>query len=159
MRILCFFLVGLTACVQTTKHAVETVDPGPTYYAKQDFFTGFFFDDDRYGLISTIPLKKITVLKDLAGRYVLPKPIKEPVIKGTRVNVQKIEWPTPENRLKRPLLTPRHLVWIYLTVALDRGEYVTVNRKRTYIFLAPERIQDDAALREWFFQYFSSKAL
>src|SRR3989338_5867973 len=114
-----FWMVG---CAAHLGSPVVTEKPhGKSYWAKQSFYGGIFFDDDRYGFLSPIPFEKLTCLKSIAGDYIIPPPSSEVISFGTRVNIQKIEWPTDQNKIRRPLLTPRYAPWIYLTVALDRG--------------------------------------
>ena len=127
-----------------------------SYWAKQSFYAGIFFDDDRYGFLSPIPFEKLTCLKSLSGDYIIPPASNELVVFGTRVTIQKIEWPTQLNTIRRPLLTPRHVPWIYMTVAQDRGS-VTINRDKTYIMLVPEEIRSEEALFKWLSNYFSKE--
>lgn len=153
---LVWFLM-VTGCAGHLRPSV--VDQGPagrSYWAKQSFYGGLFFDDDRYGFLSPIEFEKLRCLKSPSGDYIIPAASDHVIPVGTRVNIQKIEWPTDQNRIRRPLLTPGHLAWIYLTVALDRGS-VTINRKRIYIMLVPEEIRSDDALTKWFSRYFSGE--
>ena len=154
------FLVGFWMMLGCAGHLRPSAggqsSAGQSYWAKQSFYGGLFFDDDRYGFLSPIEFEKLRCLKSPSGDYIVPAPSDHVISVGTRVNIQKIEWPTDQNRIKRPLLTPGHLPWIYLTVALDRGS-VTINRPRTYIMLVPEEIRSNDALAKWFSRYFSQE--
>lgn len=144
------------SCVTHVQRPVMSQNwSGQSYWVKKSLYAGFFYDDDRYGLVSPEPFEKLTYLKSIAGDLILPPPSTEMISIGTRVQIQKIEWPTEQNIIKRPLLTPRFLPWIYLTIALDRGAFVTLNRKLTYIMLVPEEIRSEKALADWFSNYFS----
>ncbi|MEI6804945.1 MAG: hypothetical protein WCK49_00370 [Myxococcaceae bacterium] len=150
-------LLSLGACVAHIQSPVMTQSwAAQSYWVKQSLYGGLFYDDDRYGLVSPEPFEKLTYLKSLAGDYIIPPPSTEIILFGTRVQIQKIEWPTEQNIIKRPLLTPRYLPWIYLTVALDRGA-VTLSRERTYVMLVPEEIKSEKALMDWFLNYFSKQ--
>src|SRR3989338_7748884 len=150
-----FCVLACTAPVRSPA-LPEKKPHGKAYWAKQSFYGGIFFDDDRYGFLSPIAFEKLTCLKSISGDYIIPPPAHEVISFGTRVNIQKIEWPTAQNRMKRPLLTPRLMPWIYLTVALDRGS-VRLDREKTYVMLVPERIRSEEALFRWFSDYFSQE--
>ena len=145
------------ACVSHVQRPIVSSNwSGQSYWTQQKLYGGFFYDDDRYGLVSPEPFEKLTYLKSLSGDTILPPPSDELISFGTRVQIQKIEWPTEQNIVKRPLLTPRYLAWVYLTIALDRGS-VTLNRNRTYILLVPEEIRSEKAFADWFSNYFSKQ--
>ncbi|MES2503266.1 MAG: hypothetical protein V4534_00125 [Myxococcota bacterium] len=127
-----------------------------TFWLKKSLYGGILYDDYRYRLLSPKPFDELRHLKTLGGDWILPPPSDEVVPFGTRVSIQKIEWPTGANIIKRPILTPRNLPWIYLTVALDRGS-VTLNRDKTYILLVPEEIKTETALRAWLQTYLSKE--
>lgn len=151
------FLLLIGACVSHIgRPAMNPNWNGQSYWLKQSLYGGIFYDDDRYGLVSPEPFEKLTYLKSVSGDYIIPPPSTEIIPFGTRVQIQKIEWPTEQNMIKRPLLTPRYLPWIYLTVALDRGA-VTLNRNLTYIMLVPEEIRSEIALIDWLSSYFSKQ--
>jgi hypothetical protein len=150
-------LLSLGACVTHVQRPAMTQNwEAQSYWVKQSLYGGLFYDDDRYGLISSEPFEKLTYLKSIAGDFIIPPPSTEIIAFGTRVQIQKIEWPTEQNIIKRPLLTPRYLPWIYLTVALDRGS-VTLNRKLTYIMLVPEEVKSEKTLTDWLSNYFSKQ--
>ncbi len=151
------FLLLMAACASHLQRSPLTQNwQGQTYWVKQSLYGGIFYDDDRYGLVSPEPFEKLTYLKSLSGDMIIPPPSTEVISFGTRVQVQEIEWPTEQNMIKRPLLTPRYLPWIYLTIMLDRGA-VTLERKLTYILLVPEEIRSEKALTDWFSTYFSKQ--
>ena len=150
------FLLFLGACASHLQRSPITPNwqQGQVYWVKQSLCGGIFYDDDRYGLVSPEAFEQLSYLKSISGDMIIPPPSTEVITFGTRVEVQKIEWPTEQNIAKRPLLTPRYLAWVYLTIALDRGA-VTLSRKRTYILLVPEEIRSEKAFLEWFSNYFS----
>ncbi len=140
---LLLFLSGCMAHVGTEKPKTLR-----TLWLNKSYYGGIFYDDDRFRMLSEIPFEKLSHLKSPSGDTILPPPSDEIVPYGTRVVLQKVEFPTHENIFKRPLLTPRHFPWIYLSVALDRGS-VTLMRNQTYIIVLPETIKTQSQAEEW----------
>lgn len=149
-----FLMAGCTAHIKQIP--IEKAQTGKSYWLKKSLYGGIFYDDDRYRLLSERPFEELKHLKSLSGDLILPPPSDEVIPVGTQVYVQKIEWPTQLNWIKRPILTPRHLGWVYLTVALDRGS-VTLMRDKPYVLLIPEEIQDDKTLQSWLSACFSEQ--
>jgi hypothetical protein len=154
--VLISLLLALSCVTHIQRPVINQNWSGQSYWVKKSLYAGFFYDDDRYGLVSPEPFESLTYLKSISGDTILPPPSTEVISFGTRVWIQKIEWPTEQNIIKRPLLTPRYLPWIYLTIALDRGA-VKLTRKLTYIMLVPEEIHSEKALLDWFSNYFSKQ--
>jgi len=150
-----FFL--LNGCMVHTK-AVPLADSKDfkIYWLKRDLYGGRFYDDDRYRLLSFVSGSELKLLKSPLGHWITPPASDEKILAGTRVVVRKTEWPSDLNLPTRPLFTPRHLVWVYLTVAMERG-FVRMEKDKTYILLAPDHIQSKRDFEFWWEQYFSDK--
>ncbi len=140
---LILFLTGCMAHIEP-----ETQKTLKNLWLNKSYYGGIFYDDDRFRILSEIPFEKLNHLKSPSGDTILPPPSDEIVPYGTRVVLEKVEWPTHENLFKRPFLTPRHYPWIYLRAALDRGS-VTLMRNKTYIMVLPDTIKTQAQLESW----------
>jgi hypothetical protein len=75
---------------------------------------------------------------------------------GTRVQISRIEWPDLKNYINRPLLTPRDMPWMKMTVAMDRGQ-VSLLREQTFIFLLPIHKDNVQYFADWFRTIFSEE--
>jgi hypothetical protein len=123
---------------------------GELLFLKQSLYAGRFYDDDRYRLVHPRRFEELTYLRDAEGEPILPPPADEIIPAGTRVRVERLEWPDGEAVFRRPLFTPRYTTWIFLRVARDRGADVTVERKERHILLLPGGLHDEATFEEWF---------
>lgn len=119
-----------------------------SFWLKQSLYAGPFYDDSRYKLLHPRRFEELTYLKTIDGDYILPPPSTEIIPAGTRIEIQKIEWPTAINIFKRPILTPRHWPWMYTRLARARGP-VTIKRDQTYIFILPDSVTDEKSFAEW----------
>jgi hypothetical protein len=119
-----------------------------SFWLKQSLYAGPFYDDNRYQLLHPRNFEELTYLKTIDGDYILPPPSSEIIPAGTRIEIQKIEWPTGINIFKRPLLTPRYWPWVYTRLARARGP-VTIKRDQTYIFILPNSVIDEKSFTDW----------
>ena len=126
------------------KHAGELL------FLKQSLYAGQFYDDDRYRLVHPRRFEELTYLRNAEGEPILPPPADEIIPAGTRVRVERLEWPDGDAVFRRPLYTPRYTTWIFLRVARERGADVTVERKERHILLLPGGLHDEATFEEWF---------
>lgn len=122
---------------------------GELLYLKQSVYAGQFYDDDRYRLVHPRRFEELTYLQNAEGGSIPPPPADEIIPAGTRVRVEKIEWPDGDAVFRRPLYTPRFTTWIFLRVARSRGD-VTIERQDRHIMLLPGGIGDEATFNEWF---------
>ncbi len=127
-----------------------------TFWLKQSLYAGPFYDDNRFQLLHPRQFEELTYLKTIDGDYILPPPSNEIIPVGTRIEIQKIEWPTGIAIFKRPILTPRHWPWVYTRLARARGP-VTLNRDQTYILILPDTVRDEKSFAEWKDSLFSKE--
>lgn len=153
--LLCGMLVGCATSHVSVSNS-KPAAPTQIYWAKQSFYGGTFYDDDRYGLISPVPFENLPYLQTSSGDTIIPPPSDEIIKFGTLIELQKVEYPTEQNKINRPLLTPRDMTWIYLTIALDRG-MVKLNRDKTYIMLAPKEVNSQQLVSKWLDNYFTAE--
>jgi hypothetical protein len=148
---LAIFLAGCPSHLnmsEASQASIATQIKGQSLWLKQSLYGGPFYDDDRFRLAHARKFEELTYLRTPDGDIILPPPSDEIIGVGTRVKIEKIEWPTGMNIFKRPIFTPRHCPWLYLRVARDRGQ-VTMNRDHLYILLVPDQVHDDKSFREW----------
>jgi len=127
---------------------------GKIFWLKQSLYAGPFYDDNRYQLLHSRPFEELKYLKTPDGDYILPPPAKEIIPTGTKVVIEKIEWPTKMTMFKRPLLTPRQWPWVYLRLARDRGP-VTVYCDKSFIFILPAHVINEKSFHAWQNNFFS----
>ena len=139
-----------TVLSQADRELVEREHGGQLLFLKQSMYAGTFYDDDRYALVHPRRFEELTYLQTLEGDAIPPPPATAIIPAGTRVRVEKIEWPTGDTVFRRPLYTPRYTTWIVLRVAADRGSEVTVERERRHILLIPAGITDAELFNTWF---------
>ncbi len=123
---------------------------GELLFLKQSLYAGRFYDDDRYRLVHPRRFDELTYLRNAEGDPIVPPPADEIIPAGTRVRVERLEWPDGDAVFRRPLYTPRYTTWIFLRVARQRGANVTVERKERHILLLPGGLHDEATFEEWF---------
>ncbi|MBH1989424.1 MAG: hypothetical protein I8H75_06075 [Myxococcaceae bacterium] len=150
------FLVLSVNCAHMKSESLEASAPSTLLWVKKKLFAGVFYDDDRYGMMSPIPLDETSYVHSISGDRIVPPASDETIPFGTRVVLKKIEWPTQRNQVQRPLLTPRQYLWLYFAVAADRG-HVRIHRERSYIMVVPIEIRTTSQLDDWLLQYFSKQ--
>lgn len=129
---------------------LETDHGGELLFFRQSMYVGQFYDDDRYRLVHPRRFEELTYLRTVEGDAIPPAAAEGIIPAGTRVRVERIEWPTGEVVFRRPLYTPRYTTWVVLRVAADRGPEVTVEREQRHILLLPGGIVDGESFDLWF---------
>ena len=149
-------LLCLASCASYTvlsageRSAVDVAHTGELLFLKQSMYAGRFYDDDRYRLLHPRRFSELTYLLNAEGEPILPPPSDEIIPAGTRVRVEKIEWPEGDAVFRRPLYTPRYTTWIFLRVARERGSSTTIERAEQHIVLLPGGISDQETFEQWF---------
>lgn len=75
-----------------------------------------FFTDSTRRLISPLPPDSIELLVDPSGHPILPGAPEDLLALGSKVRVEKVEFPTSLVVTRRPLYSPRTVPWLYLSV-------------------------------------------
>lgn len=151
-----------SSCVhqmEISRQAVREVDElakGKSFWLKQSLFAGTFYDDDRYFLLNPRPFDEIDYVKMPDGATVLPPAATHIIPVGTKVTVSAVEWPDWQNYLNRPIFTPRHLIWVKMKVAKERGQ-VSLMHDKTFIMLVPFEGGHTELFAGWFKGIFSDK--
>ncbi len=122
---------------------------GQLLYVKQSLYAGHFYDDDRYRLLHPRRFEELTYLLTAEGDAITPPPAEEIIPAGTRVRIERIEWPDGDAVFRRPLYTPRYATWIFLRVARAPGSDVTMERSERHILLLPGGISDEDTFETW----------
>ncbi len=156
-------VVGLgSACASyvvvddNARAALDESHTGELLYLKQSMYAGQFYDDDRYRLVHPRRFEELTYLLNAEGEPIAPPPSNEIIPAGTRVRVEKIEWPDGDAVFRRPLYTPRYTTWVFLRVARERGSATTIERNERHILLLPGGISDQETFDQWFTASLSS---
>lgn len=123
---------------------------GELLYVKQSLYAGRFYDDDRYRLVHPRRFEELTYLLNAEGEAIAPPPADEIIPAGTRVRIERMEWPEGDAVFRRPLYTPRYTTWIYLRVARGTGSEVTMERNERHVLLLPGGIDDESMFNAWF---------
>lgn len=76
-----------------------------------------FYADTTRRLVSPLPADSIHLLDDTQGAPILPGAVEQVLPLGTKVRLERIEYPTGLVRTRRPLYTPRDNTWVYLSLA------------------------------------------
>ena len=129
---------------------LEQGHSGQLLFFRQSMYVGQFYDDDRFRLVHGRRFEELTYLRTVEGDSIPPPPAEGIIPAGTRVRVERLEWPTGEVVFRRPLYTPRYTTWVVLRVAADRGPEVTVEREQRHILLLPAGITDAESFDLWF---------
>lgn len=132
------------------RHQIEGDHTGQLLFFRQSMYVGQFYDDDRLRLVHGRRFEELTYLQTVEGDPIPPRPAEGIIPAGTRVRVERIEWPTGEVVFRRPLYTPRYTTWLVLRVAADRGPEVTVEREQRHVLLLPAGIVDSDSFELWF---------
>jgi hypothetical protein len=153
-------LAALSGCPSYTqipdpaRAEIDAARQGELLWLKQSLYYGQFYDDDRYTLVYPRRFEEISYLRTVEGDIISPPPASGIIPAGTRVRVEKIEWPTGEAVFRRPLYTPRYATWVVLRVARDRGD-TYLERDTRHILLLPGGIPDEETFNTWFGAFFS----
>jgi hypothetical protein len=139
-----------------TMKKIDGLATGKSFWLKQSLYAGPFYDDDRFTLLHASSFDELTYLKMPDGATILPPKPSFIIPVGTRVTITAIEWPDWNNFVKRPIFTPRHLPWMKMTVAMQRGQ-VSLMRPETFIFLLPVESDNSRHFESWFLSIFSDK--
>lgn len=119
------------------------------FWLNTSLYSGQFFDDEGYRLVSYQPFKSINFVG--IDNQKLKSPKEEIIIpKGTLVDIISVNYPSNKSDLLRPLYSPRNDVWVVLKVARERGN-VNIFYEKNHIFLVPNNIINiDKILEEIF---------
>ena len=115
-------LVLLTACPSATllpddqRNQVTKDFEGKILFLKPATYVLPFFSVPESRLVSPLPPDSIHLLDDTKGEPILPGEPEAILKAGTRVRVEKLEFPTGFVVTKRPLYSPRTSPWLYLNV-------------------------------------------
>lgn len=90
-------------------------------------YTGKFYRDSRYGMLSHIPPQDLDLLRDPKGERIEAPEATGIVSAGTLVTIQKVEFATAGNVTGRSLMTPRYFTWVYVDVpGLKKPQIIVV---------------------------------
>lgn len=147
-KFICFILLLVSGCVSiNTNKNISDMD-GQVYWLNQSIFSGSFYGYPKINLIDSRPFKYINDAKTVDNLVIYLKNETEIVPLGTMVKIERIEYPTFINLLKRPIYSPRDNIWVYLKIGKRRGQ-TNIFREKDFILLIPKKISDDAAVKKY----------
>lgn len=107
---------------------VERRLAGEVRYLSTSMFITPFFGDSTKKFVTAVEPKLVRVLNNPDGTAVNPGRVEGILPVGTRVHVERIEFPSAATMAERVLFTPRTLAWVYLKVAGQLAPHVLVLR-------------------------------
>lgn len=152
-------ILGVTAAcpdyaviAQPERAEIAAVREGNLLWLKQSLYVGQFYDDDRFRLVYPRRFEELTYLRTVEGDIITPPPADGIIPAGTRVRIERVDWPTGDAVFRRPLYTPRYATWVILRVAQDRGDTL-LERDQKHILLLPGGIPDKRTFDAWLDAY------
>jgi hypothetical protein len=103
----------------------EAYDGRALYLRVAVYAAPFFGDTTRY-LLTDQPVDEVQLLESVSGDKIPPPPAEKVLLPGTRVRIQKVEFPTPWLIAKRIVMTPRYHPWVVLGLVGDPLRYLVV---------------------------------
>lgn len=127
---------------------------GKTLWLKYSLYAGQFYDNPRLGLLALRPFHTLDWVHNLDNEPIYPGPKEPPVPMGTAAIIEKIEWPTYYQQVRRQLISPKGVPWVYVRLARTRG-HTSFFRDKLYILPAPGNITDEHEMARWLDGIFS----
>lgn len=101
-----------------------------TRYAKVALFVGPFFSDRASLLVADEPFDELRLLEEPDGKPIPPPPPERVLLPGTRVVVEKVEFPSGWTVAGRIMMTPRYLPWVRLKLGGESRPLVLVIQQK-----------------------------
>lgn len=128
----------------------------PQYWLTTSLFVGSFYDDDKLNMVDYRPFSAIDDAETLDGFTLSPKNETTTIPAGTLVQIVDIGYPDNRSRLRRPILSPRDNIWVYLRIAKERGR-VTIFREKTHVLVVPRKVSTEQQLNGYLKRFLSNK--
>jgi hypothetical protein len=106
------------------------------YLALSFYVTPFYGVSDRW-LLSPVPPQELGWVEDGRGKPVPPGPIAAILPAGTRVVIDRVQFPTSLTVATRPERSPRTRTWVLVHVPENPG--------RQLVLVVPEEVRSEAA--------------
>lgn len=127
---LSLFASILSACAGHTELAPdarrslegELTGGSRTWFLRESQYVTPFFGDASKRLLTPLPPEDVRLLEDPSGNPISPGPVQTIAPVGSRVRIQRVEFPTAFSVAERLLVTPRTQPWVYLEVAGIQGD-------------------------------------
>jgi len=111
---------------------------GQKSYLRVATFVGPLWDDTEKAFLTDRPASELDLVETPGGKPILPPPFERVLGPGTKVRIDKIEFPSTWMANERVLVTPRYDPWVYLEV---EGE------KRPGVIVLPQNVKSFDDLR------------
>jgi hypothetical protein len=90
----------------------ETVSKEPERFLRVSVFVTPFFGDATKKLLTPVPPELVRMMEQPDGTPINPGPVEKILPVGTRVRIEKVEFPTAFVMTGRVLMTPRWDTWV-----------------------------------------------
>jgi hypothetical protein len=150
--ILCAVLAGCagnSSLPESDRIALEGELVSHARYLKVAVWVAPFFQDPRGWLLSDRALDELDLIDDPTGQPVLPGAATGILPPGTRLRIDRIEFPTGFVIAQRAIYSPRFNPWVYLVPADGQGPAATLAGGRPLILVLPQHMKNrDEVLAE-----------
>ncbi len=99
---------------------------GPPRFLRASCWVGPLWDDTGKLFLADRPTEEIDLVSTPRGRPIRPPAFERVLPPGTKVRVQRIEFPGTFTMADRVLVSPRYHPWVYLTLEGERRPIVVV---------------------------------
>ncbi len=100
----------------------ELARSGEDRFLRVSFYVTPFFGDATKKLLTAVPPEEVRLLDHPDGKPVNPGAVEKILPAGTKARILKVEFPTAWSMTERLAYTPRHLPWIYISLAGEQTE-------------------------------------
>jgi hypothetical protein len=146
---LVLLLASAFACASQTKlpadvrTAIDQRHQGHLAELRRSYYYGELYDENEKWLLSPYPFADTYHIVDLDGAPIHPKVQLGILPAGTKVVVDKVEFPDTWTMTKRMLTTPRYNPWVYVRGAPDDA-HIPKNAKPMVIILPFDLDKEEA---------------
>jgi hypothetical protein len=153
---------GVPLMAAGAREAVDAQYEGRYMVLRQSMYFGDFWDNPDVTLLDPKPFRDLTYLLDPFKKPIIPGVARGIIPAGTRVRIQRVEFPGTGSLLGRPLLTPRYNGWVLLRVNHFDVPGVRGFQDRTHVIVLPlglgdpeqvdhalEPLLGDESVRDW----------
>jgi len=110
-------------------------------YLKVAMWVAPLFQDPEGWLLSDQALDELDLIDDPTGKPVPPGASRGILPPGTRLRIDRLEFPTSFVIAQRPIYSPRFNPWIYLVPADDQGPASALAGGRPFVLVLPQHLK------------------
>jgi hypothetical protein len=140
----CFSLVGCAGnslLPENDRIALQEELLAHARYLKVAMLVAPFFQDDGKWLLSDRALDEVDLIDDPTGKPLPPGAAAGILLPGTRLRIDRIEFPTSFVIAQRVIYSPRYAPWIYLVPADRQTPAGGLSAGKPFILVLPQRMK------------------